>query len=338
MHINNIYIEKLWGTKNLNWHLNSDVVILSGINGSGKSTVLRAIAALLQGKPLLPPYHERLQKVVIDMSDSLELSLEISKNSSSDSARPNAPTLFEDDSIRVVAKEEEKDNIETLVVSKQHLAARKDSKNLKAKEVFPVKQANFISTFDSIPPEEKDPAKLLAYLVSASVSELDRFLEKTVDRYKNYQLELSNRMVNQMSDKGFDSSSVKELFRSKNSFMDKIDSLFAESGKFINRTKGELEFVFKSDNESHPYSQLSAGEKQVLLILLTVFMQGGKEAILIMDEPEISLHIDWQKRLLADIKDLNPKCQVIVSTHSPSMIMDGWHNAVINMDEITSPA
>ena len=338
MHINNIKIEKLWGSKTLNWKLNPEVSILSGINGSGKSTVLRALAALLQGKPLLPPYDERLRRISISMEDEMELTLEISKNIKEETPATDNDTLYEDAEIRVISKDgEENNSLDALVVSKQRLSARKKGQSLKAKDIFPVKQANFVSTFDSIPPEEKDPAKLLSYLVSASVSELDRFLDKVVERYKSYQIELSNKMVNQMAHKDFDSSAVKELFGTKNKFMDKIDSLFKDSGKKINRSKGELEFIFESDGESHPYSQLSAGEKQVLLILLTVFMQGGEEAILIMDEPEISLHIDWQKRLLADILDLNPKCQVIVSTHSPAMIVDGWHNAVVNMDALSSP-
>jgi len=117
---------------------------------------------------------------------------------------------------------------------------------------------------------------------------------------------------------------------------DIIDRLFKESGKNLNREKGDLEFVFKSDGKSHPYTDLSAGEKQLLLILLTVFLQEGKDAIIIMDEPEISLHVDWQIQLLDIIYELNPNCQVIVSTHSPSMILNDWQSSVENISNLAS--
>jgi predicted ATP-dependent endonuclease of OLD family len=43
-----------------------------------------------------------------------------------------------------------------------------------------------------------------------------------------------------------------------------------------------------------------------------------------MDEPEISLHIEWQQRLIDVIRDLNPNCQIIISNHSSSIFGQGW--------------
>ena len=83
-----------------------------------------------------------------------------------------------------------------------------------------------------------------------------------------------------------------------------------------------------------PY-QLSSGEKQILAILLTVLVQDGKPYVLFMDEPEVSLHVDWQKKLIALIMSLNPNVQIILSTHSPAVIMDGWIDKVTEVDEIT---
>ncbi|TGO01931.1 hypothetical protein PN36_34220, partial [Candidatus Thiomargarita nelsonii] len=48
-HIKKIEIEGLWGKYHIEWHLNPDVNILAGINGSGKSTVLNIIAGVLTG-------------------------------------------------------------------------------------------------------------------------------------------------------------------------------------------------------------------------------------------------------------------------------------------------
>lgn len=54
-----------------------------------------------------------------------------------------------------------------------------------------------------------------------------------------------------------------------------------------------------------------------------------------MDEPELSLHISWQDKLLSTIRDLNPNCQLIIATHSPSIFANGWENNLKFMEDIT---
>lgn len=84
----------------------------------------------------------------------------------------------------------------------------------------------------------------------------------------------------------------------------------------------------------YPY-QLSSGEKQILVILLTTLVQDGQNFVLFMDEPEVSLHIEWQQQLIGLIRKLNPNVQIILSTHSPAVIMDGWMDAVTEVSDIT---
>ena len=80
---------------------------------------------------------------------------------------------------------------------------------------------------------------------------------------------------------------------------------------------------------------MSSGEKQLLIIMLTTLLEDGEEYILIMDEPEISLHISWQYELIDWILQLNPKVQIILTTHSPMIFADGWGDKAIYMDKIT---
>ena len=47
-----------------------------------------------------------------------------------------------------------------------------------------------------------------------------------------------------------------------------------------------------------------------------------------MDEPEISLHFDWQKKLIGYILELNPNVQIILATHSPGLVLEGWRDKV----------
>ena len=80
---------------------------------------------------------------------------------------------------------------------------------------------------------------------------------------------------------------------------------------------------------------LSSGEKQMLLVLLTVLTEDQQPYALFMDEPEASLHFEWQKRLITMVRELNPNAQVLLTTHSPALIMDGWEDAVTEVSDIT---
>ena len=62
---------------------------------------------------------------------------------------------------------------------------------------------------------------------------------------------------------------------------------------------------------------------------MRVFLMEEQPYILLMDEPEISLHIEWQYKLFEEIRHLNPNCQIITSTHSPSLFGDGWGDKLV---------
>lgn len=111
------------------------------------------------------------------------------------------------------------------------------------------------------------------------------------------------------------------------------------TGKAIITEDGER--IYTSDNqplytedEKIQLEQLSSGEKQMLLILTTVFLQEEKPNILLMDEPEISLHITWQDRLIETIRELNPNCQLIITTHSPNIFANGWEDKIVFIQDL----
>lgn len=78
---------------------------------------------------------------------------------------------------------------------------------------------------------------------------------------------------------------------------------------------------------------LSSGEKQVFILLAETILQEKKRAIFLADEPELSLHIDWQQKLIAAIRMLNPEAQMIVATHSPE-IAGSWQHKIKDMEDV----
>lgn len=166
-------------------------------------------------------------------------------------------------------------------------------------------------------------------------TELDWQLYQLQRRYLDYQVNIGNRIIELLTS-GVPEDQLKatEVSRPKTRFQDLIDDLFQETGKKIIRKSNEIQFEQDGDILT-PY-QLSSGEKQLLVILLTVLVQDNQHCTLFMDEPEISLHVEWQQRLISLIRCLNPNVQIILTTHSPALIMNGWLDAVTEVSDITT--
>lgn len=162
-------------------------------------------------------------------------------------------------------------------------------------------------------------------------TELDWQLFQLQRKYLDYQVNIGNRIIEALQ-KG-ETTEATAASEPKKMFQDIVDSLFAETGKKIIRTENEIRFS-QIGETLVPY-QLSSGEKQMLAILLTVLVEDYKNYVLFMDEPEVSLHIDWQQQLIDLILKLNPNVQIILTTHSPAVIMNGWMDKVTEVSDIT---
>jgi ABC-type cobalamin/Fe3+-siderophores transport system ATPase subunit len=165
-------------------------------------------------------------------------------------------------------------------------------------------------------------------------TELDLQLFNLQRRYLDYQVNLGNRIISVLQSGETDAAQqAQQLSSGKQHFYDIVDSLFADTKKHIIRTENEIRFEQMGETLT-PY-QLSSGEKQILVILLTVLVEDHEPYVLLMDEPEVSLHIEWQKVLIKTIISLNPNVQLILTTHSPAVIMDGWTDKITEVGEIT---
>ncbi|MBR1889724.1 MAG: ATP-binding protein [Alloprevotella sp.] len=165
-------------------------------------------------------------------------------------------------------------------------------------------------------------------------TELDWQLYVIQRRYLDYQVNVGNRMISLLTSGAPDAQEqATAAADTKNRFLDIVDELFSETGKRIDRQSNELRFL-QYDEVISPYV-LSSGEKQILLILLTALTEDQLPYVLFMDEPEASLHFDWQQRLIDLVRELNPNAQIILTTHSPSIVMNGWQEVITNVEDIT---
>ena len=160
---------------------------------------------------------------------------------------------------------------------------------------------------------------------------LDIQLYNLQRKYLDYQVNIGNRIIKKLQ--VGDADAAQKLSQKKTRFQDMVDELFRDTGKKMIRTENELRFT-QIGEVLLPY-QLSSGEKQILVILLTVLVEDNQPYVLFMDEPEVSLHLEWQKRLVDLCLELNPNVQIILTTHSPAIVMNGWVDSVTEVSDIT---
>ena len=75
-----------------------------------------------------------------------------------------------------------------------------------------------------------------------------------------------------------------------------------------------------SAGEEFDINDLSSGEKQLFLRTLSIKMLEPKNSIILIDEPELSLHPKWQQRIIEVYKKIGENNQIIVATHSPHIL------------------
>jgi len=185
----------------------------------------------------------------------------------------------------------------------------------------------YIKTFDQKLIDKETAEHIVGHRIQ---TDLDIQISKLQTKYLNYQIDLGKRAL--------------DLTKSKNTqldikideklliFKETINKLFEVTKKHINPNDNYISFI-QNKNILKPF-QLSSGEKQLLIILLTALVQDNKPFIVLMDEPEISLHTDWQEQLVESILKLNENAQIIIATHSPFVVSHRWTNKVFQIENL----
>ncbi|WP_170967994.1 AAA family ATPase [Vibrio sp. F13] len=100
-----------------------------------------------------------------------------------------------------------------------------------------------------------------------------------------------------------------------------VNKFLNETGKHVRiSNKGRLSVMFSGGERD--LSVLSSGERQIIIMLahLVLNKRLRKDGVFIVDEPELSLHISWQDMFVDAIREAGPNLQIILATHSPSII------------------
>jgi predicted ATP-binding protein involved in virulence len=160
-----------------------------------------------------------------------------------------------------------------------------------------------------------------------------------LDKSENSELEIQSPVIDENT-KNILSVYVEDVERKLNIFngvLSKlellkkiINSKFTYKEIDFDREKG---FVFKtlynsslSDFDTLLATDLSSGEQHELVLLYELLFKVEAKSLVLIDEPELSLHVGWQVSFLKDLQEVIKLADldILMATHSPDIIQDRW--------------
>ena len=121
-----------------------------------------------------------------------------------------------------------------------------------------------------------------------------------------------------------------EIFAPLRLYEDTVNSFLEDKTIKVDKS-GHLKIKLSSKSELN-WRSLSSGEKQILILLTQALLRLNDPVVYIADEPELSLHVTWQVKLLESLVTIGGQKQVIVATHSPDIVGD-FRDKLIDLGE-----
>ena len=272
MKIKNLYIENEKRLKNLNINFENDekildVVVLAGVNGTGKTTVLEVIY----------DYFENFQNDKNKINIELDLEEENYINQNNISKETYLNNLI-------------KDSIK---------------KEKTPKVIYVPAEINF----------QKVKFNLLALYKKRFLNKIDSYIIADIPFY--IQMRIINT-ANKESEKKL--GNVRdEIIAEINGIFDILDMDTRLIGMSTETT--EILPIFTNlSGDKFDINELSSGEKQLFLRTLAIRMLNPENSIILIDEPELSLHPKWQQRIVDVYRKIGENNQIIIATHSPHIL------------------
>lgn len=302
--IKKIEIKDYFGCGDFEWNLDPVVNILGGKNGSGKSTIFKMCYAMLNDINLLASMERTVEKVFkeVTLTFSNDWTLYWPYNSGT--------LRISHDGNKTLA------HIESILV--------KDDKG-KERRLTELQKLIHIYLINSF---EQHVAKAAQYEQQPKAQPLDD--PTMLDLMIKDQIAIRNqKAIEDLMDLSDDDNS--KSIESKRVF----NLIYTILEKFLKEYDKPFKssFEFSKNGEKFGYEKLSMGEKQILLLLLMVGNIKQESCVFFMDEPDLSMHIDWKEILVKELHELNPNMQIILSTHAPSVIT-GWHDKVKEVNQL----
>ena len=298
MKIEKVHIKNIKGIKDLELLFKKDneildVIVLAGVNGSGKTTILESIKDFFDNKS-------------IDFNDI-------------EKSNVNLDIFFE---------EFEKEKIVPFI--------NIDSPNNIYKVFHMLGSYNSYvkenkGLYHQLTKEFENPPKIIYVPANNSFEEVET---ETSTLLRNYEFinvvnsELMEDIPSYIATRRNYLATIEEDLTMKeitNKVVNEINSIFSileldVKLKGFSKDEKTMPIFENSAGEEFDINDLSSGEKQLFLRTLSIKMLEPKNSIILIDEPELSLHPKWQQRIIEVYKKIGENNQIIIATHSPHIL------------------
>lgn len=318
-YISCIEIPELFGNRHFCWSLNDKVNILGGINGSGKSTILKLCYQVLSTGVVDKSIAALAPRLIVHFTDGKKLEWHQSI------IRPDvSPKEVSTWSFVVDARPDGTEVIQ--FISLYDADGNQCSMSEYRPYDFPVLIVNSFEQL--IGAFEKDGSMSVGYTY------LDALIQQQIIRRTSVFAGVLEKLFEQLNQHlTFEKAAERhpeianfiEFYHELSVFMKNYSVLIDNRIRFRN-----------SAGEEFDYTSLSMGEKQLLLLILMTTNTHSSPCVFFMDEPDLALHITWKKMLIRELRNLNPQMQIILATHAPSMI-EGWYDQVKEVSQLIVP-
>ena len=306
--IKKIEIKGYFGRGDFEWNLDPVVNILGGKNGSGKSSIFKLCYLLLSSKTIDEDTDKKFMKIFKEVKLTYSNGWTQTWSQQSD------------------------DDVFTVEIGGFNASAYRDASRI-------VDVNGQKRTFEELQKQVK------VYLINSfeqHVADATRYEQQPKSETLDDPTMLDLMIKNQIDQRNKDFSKIMEDFvdmpedstPDNQAYIKAYRKTYTSINHFLNEyDKPKSSFEFIKHGEIIKYDQLSMGEKQILLLMLMVGNTKQEPCIFFMDEPDLSMHIDWKEILVKELHELNPNMQIILSTHAPSVIT-GWHDRVKEVSQL----
>ena len=302
MKIEKVHIKNIKGIKDLELSFRKDneildVIVLAGVNGSGKTTILESIKDFFNNT-----------NINYDEPEKSNVNLDI---------------FFEDF---------EKNNIEEAEKNCKDKYEHKLQDFFRALKSYEYSRKNNNEYYDNLIAKRfENPPKIIYVPAENKFEEIQTYSTTLSREYKFINIINSNvirDIPSYIATRRNYLATIEEDLTMKevtNIIVNEINSIFDileldVKLKGFSKDEKTMPIFENSAGEEFNINDLSSGEKQLFLRTLSIKMLEPKNSIILIDEPELSLHPKWQQRIIEVYKKIGENNQIIIATHSPHIL------------------
>lgn len=328
MRIERIIIKDLFGYKSFDWRLN-DINILVGKNGSGKTNLLQIINSIML-----------LNMDNIDFIQNKNNKIKsFQKDKYLDKKDKYLEFLERVKSLDVIFSNEKKISFKSFDIFdaiEKHISNSQKNNNSKLPpeilqsvrklQKISVEKPRATSVSSNL--SKNTPRTRLIHTTRALANSSSTFFSNG-DEGSVIDLEIRNGLTELFS---YKEKAGETFAQAKETLTENINILLNESGKVVELI--EQSIIIKEKGKKINFKNLSSGECVIIYSFLMAALSSFNDDIILMDEPEISLHLSWQKKFINCIRSISPRSQLIIVTHSPGIAMNGFLDKMIDIYDI----